>query len=84
MNVLRVVMASALSLALATPCFAQNTQQTIETKHQLKQDQKVHKQQAKADKAERKALNTHEQKRADKAQDKANAAAAAAARNQPQ
>ena len=84
MNVSRLVMASALGFALVTPCLPQNTQQTTETKRQLKLDQKVHKQQARADKAERKALNTHEQKKADKAQDKANAAASAAARNQPQ
>ena len=46
-----------------------NTQQTKETKSELKQKQKADKAQANADKAERKALGTKQQKKADKAQD---------------
>src|SRR5271155_3141972 len=50
------------------------TQNNKETRKQLKKEEKAEKDQAKADKAERKALNTKEQKKADKAQDKADKA----------
>lgn len=69
----------SLGLAMAVPVVAQTaSQQTTETrstlnadKHASKKAAKANKEQAKADKKERKALGTHEQKEADKAQDKA-------------
>lgn len=59
-----------------------NTEQTNETRAQLKRNQKANKAQARADKKERKALNTHEQKEADKAQNSADRKAADAAAHQ--
>jgi hypothetical protein len=61
-----------LGIIASMPLAAQNTADTTTTKKQLKNDEKADKQQAKADKAERKALGTKQQKKADKAQDKAN------------
>jgi colicin import membrane protein len=61
-----------LGIVMSAPLGAQNTADTAAAKKQLKGDQKVDKQQSKADKAERKALGTKQQKKADKAQDKAN------------
>src|SRR5271170_2551519 len=78
MKLPRPAIVLALSLALGgaslAPAVAQDntatqdnaTQNNKETRKQLK----AGKDQAKADKAERKALNTKEQKKADKAQDK--------------
>ena len=61
-----------LGMIASVPVVAQNTADTTTAKKQLKNDEKADKQQAKADKAERKALGTKQQKKADKAQDKAN------------
>jgi len=70
----QTMLAGLLSLGIiaSVPLAAQNTADTTTTKKQLKNDEKADKQQAKADKAERKALGTKQQKKADKAQDKAN------------
>ena len=77
----RKLLAGLLSLGMiaSVPLVAQNTADTTATKDQLKKDQKADKAQAKADKAERKALNTKKYKKADKAQDKANVQADKAA-----
>jgi hypothetical protein len=69
-------LALALSLSAISP--AQNVPDTKATKQQLKAEDRANEAQAKADKAERKALNTKQQKKADKAQDDANRKAAPA------
>ena len=55
-----------LGLSLSVPVLAQtNTQTTADSKQELKQQEKANRSQAKADKAERKALGTKQQKKAD-------------------
>lgn len=68
-----LIAATLLSASLAAPIFAQTAQEMDrkETSKQLERDHKANEAQAKADKAEAKALNTKKAKKAAKAQDKA-------------
>ena len=79
----------SLGLLLSAPTFAQTTADTNDQarkdlKTDAKQQHHVDKAQAKADKADEKALGSRKVKKAAKAQDKANNAAAAAGTTQPQ
>ena len=80
MRIIHSTAVLGLAMVLSVPALqAQtNTEQTTQTKDQLKRDQKASKAQSEADKKQREALNTHEQKDADKAQDSADRKAAEA------
>lgn len=79
MRLYRAIPVLSLSLLLAVPVFAQQTndhaneQTRKELKAEAKQQKDADKSQAKADKAQEKALGSKKVKKAARAQDKANA-----------